>query len=171
MEYIFKNTDIFDEKIDIKFKDIIINSKNEFDENKIYKLKVSFHVNLLSDPRFQKFNVPVRSKLSKGTEEDNIRDVMSFQLERLEDILAQNSIEARTTTIQGDYLDEENIIKIEIYEDNSRSMYDKKGKRIKGPKVSSIVPSLPYTQDTISKFASQRTNELYASVMKLFITF
>lgn len=167
MEFILSNTDIFDEEIDKKLKDIILNNMGSFDLEKAYKLTVSFHVNLLSDPRFQVFNVPVRSKTSKGTEKDNIYDVMSFQLKKIEEILKENNIESYSKTIQGDYLEAENIIKIEIYEDTSEPKYNGRGKNKTRMGVNSIMPSRPFIQEKVSDFASERISEIYYDLMNI----
>lgn len=86
---------------------------------------------------------------------------MSFQLKKLEKVLEENDIEAYSTTIQGDNLESENIIKIEIVEDTSEPNYTGRGKNKKRMKVSSIIPSLPYTQENISTLAGERQSELY----------
>lgn len=169
MEYVLHNTDIFDNKIDQKLKEVIIDNKDDFSKEKIYIFKVSFHVNLLDDERFGKFDVPVLSKRKtrKETEKDKIYDVMSYQLERMNGVLNKNEIETYSTTIQGDYLDSEDIIKIEIIEDTSEVLFTKKGKKKNRMKVSCIVPSLPFTQDNITELSSERINEIYWDFMSI----
>jgi hypothetical protein len=151
MEYILQNTDIFDEKIDQKLKEVIIDNKDAFTKGKTYISKVSFHVNLLDDQRFQEFNIPIPSKTNKGTQKYKIYDVMSYQLKRMEQVLNENEIETYSTVVQGDYLNADNIIKIEILEDNSQASFTGRGKNKKRIKVSTIVPSMPYTQENVTK--------------------
>lgn len=167
MEYILNHTDIFDEELDQKFEEILNNDKDAFENGKAYVFKVSFHVNHLSSSKFQEFILPVSSKTSKGTAKDKIYDVMSYQLKRMEEVLKQNEIESYSTTIQGDNLEKENIIRIEIYEDTSELAYTGRGKSKGRAKVSSIVPSLPYTQDNVARLASERLNKIYWDLMNI----
>lgn len=167
MEYILNHTDIFDEELDQKFGETLNNDKGAFEKGKAYIFKVSFHVNHLNSSKFQEFILPIPSKTSKGTAKDKIYDVMSHQLKRMEDVLKQNEIETYSTTIQGDNLEKENIIIIQIYEDTSEPAYSGGGKHKGRPKVSSIVPSLPYTQDNIAKLASERLNKIYWYIMNI----
>ncbi|WAG61799.1 hypothetical protein LL037_16565 [Clostridium estertheticum] len=116
---------------------------------------------LLDDTRFEGFNVPVPSKTNKGTKKDEIYEVMSFQLRRLEKVLNENGAEVSSTTIQGEYLDSENIIKIVICEDTSERKFMGRGKSRKSVKVSSIVPRMPFTQKNVTKLASERLNNIF----------
>lgn len=168
MEYILQNTDLFDEEIGIKFNKVITTSNQDNITNgKIYKLTVSFHVNLLNDMRFEEFNIPVPSKTSKGTKQDKIYDVMSFQLKCLENILNDHGIEVYSKTIQGDYLETEKMIKIVICEDTSEPKLMGRGKNKRRMKVSSIVPSMPYTQENVSKLAAERICKIYFELMNV----
>ena len=166
MEYILQNTDIFDEKIGAKFNNVI--EEDSFANENVYELTVSFHVNLLDDSRFEEFNIPPSIK-NKGTKKDKIYDVMSFQLNQLKQILIENGIEVYKTTIQGDYLEAENMIKIDISEDTSEPYYTGKGKSKKKMKINvcSIVPSKPYTQETITKLATKRISEIFCDYMNV----
>lgn len=69
------------------------------------------------------------------------------------------------TTIQGDNLEKENIIKIEIVEKKLESNSMGKGKNKKRGKIKSIVPSLPYTRENITKIASKRISEIFYDLM------
>lgn len=121
---------------------------------------------LLNDPKFEEFEVPVRSnKKSKGTEKGKIYDVMSFQLKKLEKVLEENSIIVNSTTIQGDNLEEENILKIEIHQDTANHNSSSRGKNVNRTKVSSVIPSLPYTRQNITTLASERISKLFYDVM------
>ena len=164
MEYILQNTDIFDEEIGLKFNEVI--KADSFINENVYRLTVSFHVNLLNDSRFEEFNISP-SITNKGSKKDKIYDVMSFQLKQFKQILIENGIEVYKTTIQGDYLEAENMIKIDISEDTSEPYYTGSGKSKKRIKVnvSSIVPSRPYTQKTVSKLATERISEMFCSYM------
>lgn len=167
MEYILQNTDIFDEKIDQKLKEVIIDNKDAFTKGKTYIFKVSFHVNLLDDQRFQKFSIPIPSKTNKGMQKDKIYDVMSYQLKRMEQILNENEIETYLTIVQGDYLNADNIINIEILEDSSQPTFIGRDKNKKRIKVSSIVPSMLYTQENVTKLAGERLSKIFYDFMNI----
>ena len=139
MEFILQNTDIFDEEIDVKFNNLIIANKDKFITGTVYEFTVSFSVYLLKDIRFEEFKT-LKCKTSKNTK----HDVLSFQLEKLIDILDINGIEVYSTRIHGDILESKDIIKIEFPEDNSKPMYSGRGNNKRRMKSKWIVPNKPY---------------------------
>lgn len=151
MEWVLDNTDIFDVEIDAKFNQLIQANKDNFIGGNVYTFTVSFDVNLLNDVRFEEFNIPVPERTSIDTKKDKINNVLSFQLDKLIQVLIENDIEVRSTKIQGDVIEAENIIKIEINEDTSEPNLTSKGKKSKRGinkyKISSIIPNLPKTQE------------------------
>ncbi|WP_026673605.1 hypothetical protein [Alkalihalobacterium bogoriense] len=168
MEFILNKTTIFDENIDEKFSEVLKSSSDSFAAGNVYKFTVSFHVNLLNDTRFEEFILPVSRKRSNDTRKDKIYDVMSFQLKKLEKVLEENDIEVYSTTIQGDQLAEENIVKIAIDEDLTANQNTSgKGKNTKRGKVSSVIPSLPFTQQNITNLASERISKLFNELMNI----
>lgn len=170
MEYILQNTDLFDQEIGAKFNESIKADMDSYDKEKVYRLTVSFHVNLLKDLRMETFPVPEPPyKRKKVTREDKMYDVMSFQLKSLREILDNNGIVTDSTTIQGDDLESADIIKIEITEDSKEQKYIGKGKnrRRERFKTNSIVPSKPGTQKLVSELACKRIIEIYSDFMKV----
>lgn len=166
MEYIIHDTDIFDEQIDQKFREIILRNIGSLEKDKAYIFTVSFHLNLLDDIRFENFNI-LPSKTSKYIREDKIGVVMRYQLKRLEQILNENNIETYSTTIQGDNLEKERMIKIELIEDNSKPYVSGRGKNKKRIKVSSVIPNLPFTQNEISTVAAERMSDIFHNFMNV----
>lgn len=164
MEFFLQKTDIFDEDISRKFNEVIINNNDIFKSGSDYEITVSFHVDLLTDIRFQDFNIGDSGKRRGGTNKDKIYDVLRFQLRKLEQSAVENGIEVSSFTIQGDLLEEEKLIKIEIIEDTSRSIASGKGKQEKRMKVTSIIPSLPNTRETVSDLAGKTLNETYGKI-------
>lgn len=167
MEYILENTDIFDNVLEEKFGKLIFEDIISYCNEDAYSLTVSFHVSLLSDSRFEGFDIPVPSKTSKGTRQDKIYDVLSYQLRKLEQRLNENCIYICSSTIQGAQLNNVNIIKVEVKRDISEPRYTGRGKNKKRMKISSIIPSLPYTQELVSKFAAERLGKMYWELMKI----
>ncbi|TKI54930.1 hypothetical protein E8L90_05415 [Brevibacillus antibioticus] len=166
MEWILQNTDIFDEDIDSKFNKVILENKNRIEREHIYKFRVSFHVNLLNDNRFEKFNIIDSKRKNDGSKKDKMYAVLSFQLEKLSKHLTQHDIEVYSLTIQGDYLEAENQIKIELIEDKTEATYTKGKKNVRAV-CSSIIPSLPSTRENISYLASKRLSEIYSDLMNI----
>lgn len=164
MEYILQNTDIFDEELGPKFSDVL--KADSFINGTVYRLKVSFHVNLLNaHTRIKEFNISVPNKTSDGTIKDEVYKVLRFQLKSLEQILKQNGIEVYSSIIQGDNLDAEDIIKIEICE-VSESRFVGKGKnKSQINKCSSIMPNSQYIQETITKITAEKLSKIFYIIM------
>ncbi|MNO27924.1 hypothetical protein D3C76_178100 [compost metagenome] len=171
MEYVLRDTNIFDPTLAEKFDTIILNETHQFVAEKVYKFIASFHVDLLKDlSGFDRFILPPSDKIikrKKTDEKDKMYDVLGFQLKQLESILQKNNIEFYSSTIQGDQLESKHIIKIELVEDESEPVTTTKGKKHRRGKVSSVVPSKPYTVNLVSKLASERLNELYNKIFNV----
>lgn len=167
-----RDTDILDPTLAEKFDTVILNETHHFDAQKVYKFIASFHVGLIKDlSGFGSFILPASDKVinkrKKMDEKDKMYDVLGFQLKQLENILQKNNIEFYSSTIQGDQLESTHIIKIEIVEDESEPVTTTKGKKHRRGKVSSVVPSKPYTVNLVSKLASERLNELYNKIFNV----
>ncbi|QGT99483.1 hypothetical protein SYNTR_0890 [Candidatus Syntrophocurvum alkaliphilum] len=152
------NTDIFDKNLSQELNNVIETRKDSFVNGMVYKLTVSFHVDLLHDQRFEDFVVPIKSNTNKNKKKDIINELLSFQLKELEQVLNNNGIEIYNATIQGNYLEAINIIKIQISEDTSEPTFTGRGKNKRRMKCFSIIPSIPYIQDKSSNILS----EIYA---------
>ncbi|WP_143042142.1 hypothetical protein [Paenibacillus sp. PDC88] len=119
----------------------------------------------MNDPRFEKIELP-QDKVRKNTKNDRINDLLGVQLSRLEQVLSEQGIVVYNRTIQGTYLDAENIIEIKITEDNITEQSDLNERKSKSKlKVRSIVPSLPFTQETVSRLASESLSKLFVDLM------
>ena len=166
MEYILDSTDIFDENLDELFKQKLTSDITSFIPGKSYELTVTFHVNLLHDKRFDECVAP-EPRTKNSTRVDNINDWLSYQLKKLEQVMKDKAIEVYSTKIQGDELNNDQIIKIEIDEDASTPMFRGRGKNKKRMGVSVIMPSRPYISEVGSKFMAERLGEIYAKIMGL----
>ena len=167
MEYILSNTDILNEQIGVLFNREILANSGCFVTGRAYRMVVSFNVNLLHDRRFEEFNVPLPSKANAGTEMERIYDVLWHQLHVLEQILVNNGIEVNSASIQGEDLQEEPIVKIEMTEDDANPIYSGRGKKKKQLKVFSIMPSRPYITGIASKMAGKELGEIYYKIMDI----
>lgn len=155
MEYILQNTDIFDERLGLKFSEIIKEDLDNFINGTIYKIKVTFHVNLLKDFRVEIFDVPNPYPHRTRNEKDKTGDVLSFQLDRIKQIITEKGIEFYSSSIQGDYLEAEDIMKIEISEDTSKPIFSGRGKNKKRMKFCTILLNKP------SQLAIENLNRAY----------
>ncbi|GFZ93892.1 hypothetical protein GCM10008018_45440 [Paenibacillus marchantiophytorum] len=172
MEYVLRDTDIFDPILAEKFDTVILNETHQFEAGKVYKFIASFHVDLIKELSiFDRFILPAASdkinKRKKSGEKDKMYDVLGFQLKQLENILLKNNIEFYSSTIQGDELESTHIIKIEIVEDKSERVTTRKGRKHQQGKVSSVVPSKPYTVNLVAKLSSERLSELYYKIFNV----
>lgn len=153
--YTLNNTDIFDESINEKFREILSQDLIFYDKSKIYMLDVKFHVNLLYDVRFRNYVIkkPYANKKRKITIEDNIHELLSLQLDNIDNILEEAGLYAHTNAILGVQLEHENMIVIEVSEDKDH--YEKVGK------VNTIMGSLPFFLENASKIASEALTDKY----------
>ncbi|MBA2938195.1 hypothetical protein HZF08_07740 [Paenibacillus sp. CGMCC 1.16610] len=165
MEYILYNTDIFDPTLAEKFDAVILSELHQFADKKVYKFIASFHVENLSNVSgFESFKLPPSNKVktrNKSDGKDKMYEVLGFQLKQLEGVLLKNNIEFISTTIQGDRLESSQIIKIEIESDMPKSTASNNGRKQQFGRVSTVMPSKIYTENLVSKLASERLTELY----------
>lgn len=165
MEYVIHDSDIFDPTLAEKFDAVILSDNGLLEEKKVYEIIASFHVDLIKHlSEFELFVLPPSHKTykrKKYDEKDKIYDVLSFQLKQLENILVKNNIEFYSSTIKGDQIESTHIIKIELVEDETELVTLKKGKKQPRGKVSSVIPSIIYTQNLITKLKSERLNKLF----------
>lgn len=166
MEYILGNTDIFDQDIDVKFRKIIMSNLDKFNNEKSYELTVSFDVNLLNDLRFDTFHSSNLIKKNKSSRKEIIHDVLSYQLDKLDQILTESGIKSFSTTIQGDDIEAVNIIKIKIAEDDSQPIAKGRGKNNR-IKVSSIVPSIPAIREKATNIAAESLSKIFHDFVQI----
>ncbi|OMD73598.1 MULTISPECIES: hypothetical protein [Paenibacillus] len=159
MEYIFK-ADLFDlELADQIHLAMPIITELKHEDN--YALTISFHVDLLNDSRMDHVDVPLKKWQTSETREDKIYQLLGFQLGKIDELLCINGINIISATIQGEKLEFNDNIKVQLSLKKENHNVSKKVKNNKPLKVRSVVPSLPFTQDTISGFANERLSEMY----------
>ncbi|WP_256761434.1 hypothetical protein [Cohnella sp. WQ 127256] len=161
MEIILKDTDIFDSDISRKIEENMILVDSQLNKEYEYKMTVSFHVELLNDIRVEDVDYKVRGWEKNETRKDKINNLLSFQLDKIDKCLSSCGYNIMNMSIQGDHLETQSIIKVQII----RMASQQSNKRSKSPKVMSIVPSLSYTQDLVSKLASKELSEIFSKIM------
>ncbi|MCM3628781.1 hypothetical protein M3194_15665 [Paenibacillus glycanilyticus] len=173
MELVLNNTDIFDNSLDTKCKDLFLKSLDKLNSDLAYKITVSFSVKLLNDQRFESVQLPTQTKKLKardvGTElrKEKIYALLKIQLSKVESIINELNITTYSLSIQGDNLESDNIVKVTLIQDETKPVLNANNKRNKIMKVTAVVPSLPYIQNELSEFTSKRMNKIYDQIFGL----
>ncbi|MEK4509460.1 hypothetical protein [Paenibacillus sp. FSL K6-2524] len=144
MEYILQDIDIFDTTLADKLNNAMMTTMDAFEQGNEYNLTVSFHESLLDDySRIYMLNIPDIDAKNNNTMEDKIHNLLSFQIQKIENIITQNGINLMAVGIQGETLEVLNMIKIQINKVESEPKKSKKNPL----KVTMIIPSLTYLDD------------------------
>lgn len=166
MEYIFK-ADIFD----LNLADLIFvamqQNLNNLSKDAYYQLTMSFHVDLLNDFRMDFVNVPLKKWEKSETRKEKIHQLLGFQLEELDKLLCNNGLNITIATIQGEKLKSQDNIKVQLSLQDKMESINKGRKTNKPIKAMFVVPSLMFTQDTVSELAAKRLSEIYIDLMKV----
>jgi len=158
MEYTLQSN-VFDEAITSKIE---INN-NGFSAGKFYNLAVFFHVQWVSDSRFQLDNPRTKDTLNR----DYIYEVLNGKLDSIEQFFASRGITIMRAAIIGDNLESTEIMIIEISEMPAEIIPTKSGKNNKPMKLRSIIPSKPYINEVaIRTFAPIILKEFEAEMRK-----
>lgn len=162
MEFYLNETDIFDEALDRKVEDVILANKDKVVKDKNYIFEIGFNVELLNDDRFKNFFLLHCNKAIKK-EDDKIHEVLSWQLGRVCAVLERQGINSYFNTIQGIELNERDIIKIVLKEEEDKESVKKR--KTKRMKINSIIPNRKATQERMNRatndYMSKRFLELY----------
>lgn len=163
LEFCLNETNIFDELLDKKVENVILENKDRFVNDKNYILKISFNVELLNDDRFKSFYLLHCNRTIKK-EDDKIYEVLSWQLRKVCTMLESQGINSYVNTIQGIELNEQDIIKIVLREEEEDEEPVKKRNR-KRMKHNTIMPNRKATQErmnyAVNDCMNSRFLELY----------
>lgn len=161
MELNIKNIHIFDERIPQKFRDFIELHRNEFNIDKSYKFKIIYKAQSVLAEEVFNFEHSIYENVTLKFKKDNKKSTaLSMQLHKCLNILKDYGIECYNSAIEGDSLEDDNIIFI-LSEDNDKPSYSGRGKNKRRIKVSCIMPNKEYTTKTIAKFYNERMSKLY----------
>ena len=166
MEFCLQNADILDEKLEESLSNLLVFQKEKFFNGQDYELNICFDVERLNDSGFDSFNVPKHNEGTKDIHEGKIYDVLTYQLKKIVEVFVANNISVHKANIKGDYLDENNTIKITIKEDFSKPMFSGRGKNKRRMNVFSIIPSAPYINGIAADLKAQKLKEIYNKVIK-----
>lgn len=152
---------IFDERVPQEFRKFINLHKNEFNIDKSYIFKIIYKAeSVLNEEEFD-FEHSIYKNITLKFKNDNKKSTaLSMQLEKCRDILKEYNIECYNIAIEGDCIDENNVIFI-LEEDNSEPSYLGCGKNKGRGTVVMIMPNKKFTTDTISKFYNERMSEIF----------
>lgn len=164
LEIYLNETNVFDEELDKKVECAILKNKDSLVKEKNYILEICFNVDLLNDARFKSFHLLHCNKPIKK-EDDRIHEVLSWQLDKACTVLENQDIKSYSNTIQGVELNERDVIKIVLKEENKVDEEPIKKRKTKRMKVNSIIPNKKATQERINEsfndYMSKRYSELY----------
>jgi len=161
MEFTLRDTDIFDASLDKKIYQMVKDKLN-FEENHQYELIIAFHVSSIRDIRQKDFfadYVESTLKFPKKKGEEIISDILSYQLEQVENVLSEYSVEIAASSIKGRNLEQENSIQIFL---NDKGEIATKNKTAK---VKSIMPDEEWIQKKISDFVNERYSEKFIKLL------
>lgn len=162
MEFGIKNTDLFDSRLYQKTVDLLKEEDNLANEKeKVYKLSVIFHVKWIHDERkyeFYKKCVEHTRSYPKKKGEDEIYDVLQFQLQQVEKALEDCSIQLQDTGIYGRSLEEENAVYVQLEEQKKEA-----GKG----KVRVIMGDETYTREKTAKLVNEYYNNQFNKLFEI----
>ncbi|WP_025680882.1 hypothetical protein [Paenibacillus massiliensis] len=172
MEYVICETDILDPTLAQKIHESLIKNTHNLDKDKSYDLIVSFSVAVYNDPSgFENFVLPVVEHVNnrkKNNEKEKIYDVLNFQKKLIEDVFEENKIIIECSTLQGDNLNSEGIVVVELVEIPSENKISKdQGKRKRLRVVGNIFPNKPQTTALASQLYSEGLSEVYCRLLNL----
>jgi hypothetical protein len=159
--------DLFDYELSDKLLEAVSPEINKLEKENYYELVISFHVDLLNDPRMDLVDVPLKKWEKNDSRKDKIYNLLDFQLDKIDEALLENELQIINASIQGEQLEALEIIKFQIIKKEVEVSSYRKKKNPKPFKIRSVVPSLPFTQDTASKLANERLSEIYHDLMKI----
>lgn len=164
-DYLLENTSIFDLDLDQRIKEAIDPSGDSFDAKGTYNLTLSYNLNTLRDQVLEIIDLPVEYiQRTNDTTKDKMYNLLGFQLDKADKILTSSfKLNIVSAAIQGEELDGLYQMRVRISEVKGEPIKVKRGFN---PKIITIVPSLPYTQDLVSKLASKRLSEIYIDLMR-----
>lgn len=122
---------------------------------------------MLNDSRMDYVDVPLKKWETSKTREDKIYQLLGFQLGKIDELLCNNGLKVIRSTIQGEKLEFNDIIKVQLSLKEQKHNLSKNRKTNNPLKVKSVVPCLPFTQGIVSDFASERLSKMYIDLMKV----
>lgn len=157
MELILQDTDIYDEEIGNKVAQAYQGCSNELSSDKVYDLKVYFHMGLLSDHRLRTFKSDDRicnetKKVDFKAFEEMVNRLLSIQLKNIDTALLNRGIEVCHLYLIGNKLEARDIILMDIQEKTEKPIYTGTGKNRKMMRCFVTAPDLPYIQDKLYEF-------------------
>ncbi|MEJ9165303.1 hypothetical protein, partial [Paenibacillus graminis] len=104
MEYVLK-ADLFDYELVDKIFEAVLKEINQLEKESHYKIVISFHVDLLNEPRMDLVDVPLEKWKKNESREDKIYNLLGFQLDKIDEAFSLNGLKIIHASIEGDQLE------------------------------------------------------------------
>lgn len=161
MEFIIKNTHIFDNKIQQKFSKFVNGNKCNLNMGKCYILVITYNAKSVLNKEDFNFENSIYNTIEVKFKHENKKDkALSTQLDNYRKILKDERIECYNSIIEGYWLNS-NDVNISIKENKSEPSYNDRRKNKKRISVSCIVTDKEYTTNTATRLYNERMRKIY----------
>lgn len=164
LEVYLTNTDIFDEELEKKVVDAILQYIEVIDKDRSYRLQISFNVELINDDRLNEIYSLHCNKKIVRKEENKIHEILSWQLSKICTALEDQGINSYSNIIEGVELKEKDSIKI-VLKEEEREKETVRRKNEKRMRVNTIMPNRQSAESrmshSINAYMNERFNKVY----------
>ncbi|MEC0172571.1 hypothetical protein [Paenibacillus graminis] len=165
MEYVLK-ADLFDYELVDKIFEAVLKEINQLEKESHYKIVISFHVDLLNEPRMDLVDVPLEKWKKNESREDKIYNLLGFQLDKIDEAFSLNGLKIIHASIEGDQLETPDIVKLQINSEDVELSNSTKKKNSNPIKLRTVMPSRPNHETRVSKLANEELSKIYKNLMK-----
>lgn len=110
--------------------------------------------------------VPLEKWKKNDSREDKIYNLLGFQMGEIDKAFCDSGLEIIDASIQGEQLEEPNIVKFQINSKEVELSNPKKKKDSKPIKLRTVMPNLPNFEDKVSKLANEELSKVFNDLMR-----
>lgn len=164
MECVLK-ADLFDYELADKLHEAVLPKIIELEKENQYSLVISFHVDLLNDPRMDLVEVPLEKWKKNDSREDKIYNLLGFQLDKIDEVFCGNGLEIIHASIEGEQLETPDIVKLQINNKEVELSNPRNKRNSKPLKLRTVMPNRPNHEKRVSKLANEELSKIYNDLM------
>ncbi|AOY76887.1 hypothetical protein [Clostridium formicaceticum] len=154
MELILNDTNIFDEDIDIKLRELLDQNKDKIDTSKFFEVNIIFNKNAVDFAKLVEEGILNKRERSKNIQE-NYSKKLRIQLEEIEKVLESVKIVINKLHLTGDdFSTNERIIKVKLEEKSKKQEM----------RVTVVTPDLQYILNVLGDYASKELSEIFCKL-------